>query len=223
MPGDPVELIAEPELGGEARELVRQRLGLDEPLLMQYGRWLASVARGDLGMSLRQQRPVADVIADALPNTLLLTVSALLVELLVGIAVGVTGARYPDRWRSRSLNVGGLVLYSLPSFWLGLVAILVFARGLGWVPTGGMQAPDAAWLPAGARLLGTLHHLLLPMLVLGLGNFAVTARFTRTSLARVLASEWVLAARGPRRARAASGLASRSARGGPAGGHLGRR
>jgi peptide/nickel transport system permease protein len=195
MPGDPVGLISEQHLGAEGRDLVRQRLGLDRPLLEQYWAWLSGVARGDLGTSLRQQRPVLDIIADALPNTLLLTVSAFLLELTVGLLVGVATARHPRRRRSRALNTGGLVLYSLPSFWLALVAILVFARNLGWLPAGGMQAPNAAWLAPGPRLVDLLRHLVLPVLVLGLGNVAVSARFTRASLARILASDWVLAAR----------------------------
>lgn len=195
MPGDPVGLISEQHLGGEGRELVRQRLGLDRPLLEQYRDWLAGMVRGDLGVSLRQQRPVRDVIVEALPNTLLLTASAFVLELLVGLLVGVTMARYPRRRRARALEAGGLVLYSLPSFWLGLVAILVASRALGWLPAGGLQSPDAAWLSPTARLIDQGRHLLLPVLVLGLGNIAVSARFTRASLSRILASDWVLAAR----------------------------
>ncbi|MEZ4388672.1 MAG: ABC transporter permease [Candidatus Krumholzibacteriia bacterium] len=195
MPGDPVGLIDEQHLGAGGRDLVRERLGLDRPLLEQYGHWLAGALRGDFGVSLRQQRPVVGIIAEALPNTLLLTLSAFLLELSIGVGIGVTVARHPGRLRSRSLATGGLVLYSLPSFWLGLVAIMVFARDLGWLPAGGMHAPDAAWLPFGARGLDLLRHLLLPMLVLGLGNVAVSARFTRSSLGRILADDWVLAAR----------------------------
>lgn len=195
MPGDPVGLISEQHLGGEGRDLVRQRLGLDRPLLDQYGDWLAGVARGDLGISLRQQRPVRDVIIDALPRTLLLTASAFLLELLVGVLVGVLVAQHPHRRRTRALETGGLVLYSLPSFWLGLVAILVVSRNLGWLPAGGMQSPDAAWLSPMERTLDQWRHLALPVLVLGLGNVAVSARFTRASLSRILASDWVLAAR----------------------------
>ncbi len=195
MPGDPVGLIAEQHLGGEGRDLVRQRLGLDRPLLEQYWRWLSSAVRGDLGVSLRQQRPVLEIIGEALPNTLLLTVSAFLLELFAGVAVGVTVARHPRRAWSRLLGTGGLVLYSLPSFWLGLVAIMVFARNLGWLPAGGLASPDAPWLPTGAFLVDRLRHLVLPVLILGLGNLAVSARFTRASLARILASDWVLAAR----------------------------
>jgi peptide/nickel transport system permease protein len=195
MPGDPVELAGEQQLTAEGRELMRQRLGLEGSLGQQYLDWLGGALRGDFGHSLRQQRPVSAILAEAIPNTLLLTVSALVVELAAGILVGLLVARHPGRRRPRLLNTAGLVLYSLPSFWLGLVAIMIFARNLGWLPAGGMQAPDAAWLTPGARLVDLLRHLILPVLVLGLGNFAVTARYVRASLARLLASEWILALR----------------------------
>jgi len=195
IPGDPSQLIDEQSLDASGRELVRQRLGLDRPLLEQYLHWLGSVVRGDLGTSLRQQRPVSAIIGQAWLNTVVLSGVALVLELVVGVMVGVVMARKPDGRRAGALNLGGLTLHSLPSFWLGLVAITIFARNLGWLPAGGMHAADASWLPWGARTLDTLRHMILPVLILGLGNYAVTARLTRTSLSRVLADEWVLAAR----------------------------
>ena len=195
VPGDPAELVVEQHLGGEGRDLLRTRLGLDRPLWQQYLDWLGGALTGDWGTSLRQQRPVSAVLAEAIPNTLLLTVSALMVELLAGVVVGLLVAWRPGLRRTRLLNLGGLVLYSLPSFWLGLLAIMVFARGLGWLPAGGMQAPDAAFLATPARTVDLLRHLVLPVLVLGLGNFAVTARHVRAAAARTLASDWILAAR----------------------------
>ncbi len=203
MPGDPADLLVDPELDQAGRDLVRRRLGLEGSLPEQYAAWLRGACRGDFGTSLRQQRPVADILREAIPSTLLLTVTALLVELAAGVLVGTLVAQDPRRRRTRLLNTGGLVLYSLPSFWLGLVAILIFSRTLGWLPVGGMASPDATYLGPGARLFDLLRHLVLPVLVLGLGNFAVTARHVRTSVARVLASDWILAARarglGPRR------------------------
>ncbi len=195
MPGDPADLIDEQHLGAETRQLVRERLGLTGPLAVQYAKWLGGVLRGDWGFSLRQQRPVAAVLREAIPATLVLTVTAFLLELAAGLSVGLLAASHPHRWRARLLNVGGLVLYSLPSFWLGLMAILVFSRTLGWLPAGGMHAPDADLLPPLARWLDLGRHLALPVVVLGLGNFAVTARHVRASVARVLASDWILAAR----------------------------
>jgi peptide/nickel transport system permease protein len=194
MPGDPAELAGEQQLTGAGRELLRQRLGLEGPLWRQYLSWLGGALRGDFGLSLRQQRPVADILAEAIPNTLVLTVTALVVELGAGLLVGLLVARSPGRRRARLLNTGGLVLYSLPSFWLALVAIMIFARNLGWLPAGGMHAP-AAWMTPGARFVDLLRHLVLPVLVLGLGNFAVSARYVRATLARILASEWILALR----------------------------
>ncbi len=195
MPGDPVQIIGEQQLGDSGRDLIRRRLGLDRPLFAQYVDWLIAAMRGDFGSSLRQQRPVTLILAEAIPRTLLLTVSAFLVDLAAGVVAGTMAAARPDGRRARLLNTTGLVLYSLPSFWLGLVAIMVFARNLGWFPAGGMHAPDSAWLGPGARLGDVLRHLVLPVLVLGLGNFAVTARHVRTSVARVLDSDWILAAR----------------------------
>jgi peptide/nickel transport system permease protein len=195
MPGDPADLIAEQELTATGRDLVRERLGLEGSLIEQYGRWLGGALRGDFGDSIRQQRSVNRILAEAIPNTLLLTVTALLLELTVGVAVGAAVARRPGSRRTRLLNGAGLVLYSLPGFWLGLVAIMVFARNLGWLPAGGMHAPDAAWLPPGARLADLLQHLILPALVLGLGNFAVWARYVRSTMTGILASDWILGLR----------------------------
>ncbi len=195
MPGDPVLLIGEQHLTAEGGDLVRRRLGLEGSLASQYARWLGGALTGDFGESLRQQRPVTDVLAEAIPSTLLLTVGALLLELGVGLAVGLHTARHPRSRRARALSAAGLVLYSLPGFWLGLVAIMVFARDLGWLPAGGMHSPDAALLSPAAATLDTMRHLVLPVAVLGLGNVAVTARFMRATLGGILASEWVLALR----------------------------
>lgn len=195
MPGDPVQLIGEQHLTAEGGDLVRRRLGLEGSLASQYLSWLGGALRGDFGESLRQQRPVTAVLAEAIPNTLLLTVGALLLELAAGVTVGLHTARHPRSRRARALSAAGLVLYSLPGFWLGLLAIMIFARDLGWLPAGGMRSPDAALLSPVAAILDTLRHLILPVAVLGLGNFAVTARFMRVTLGGILASEWVLALR----------------------------
>jgi peptide/nickel transport system permease protein len=195
MPGDAASVVLDHELDESRRQALRARLGVDEPLAHQYVVWIAGAARGDFGLSLRQQRPVREIIGEAIAPTLLLTGTALVVELMVGVVVGVVMARHRGRRREQALNVAGLTLYSLPSFWLGLMAIMIFARGLGWFPAGGMRAPDAAFMPAGLRALDLLWHLVLPVAVLGLGNVAVTARYVRTSLSEVLAQDHIVAAR----------------------------
>jgi len=195
VPGDPVALVMEQDLPHAERELLRQRLGLDRPLLEQYTQWLGGVLQGDLGTSLRQQRPVGEIVGEAVGPTLLLTGSALVLELGGAVLLGVWMARRRGRPGERWANLGVLALYSLPSFWLGLLAIMVFARWLGWLPVGGMAAPDAVFLPWWQRALDTAWHLVLPVLVLGLGNLAVTARLVRERLTEILAQDHVLAAR----------------------------
>ena len=194
-PGDPLDQVVEENLGPENRELMRQRMGLDESLLRQYLHWLSSSARGDFGISLSQQRPVGGIIGEALPATLLLTVTAYLLHLLLalGAAVAMTArsGRAVDHW----VQGVGLTLYSLPSFWLGLMLIMVLSGKLGWFPAGGMHAPDAGYLSWWPWLVDLAHHLVLPVATLALGSYIGTARYLRTSLADVLDQDYILAAR----------------------------
>jgi peptide/nickel transport system permease protein len=195
MPGDAASLVTEHELDAGQRQAMRVRLGLDRPVGEQYLTWITGALRGDFGVSLRQQRGVGEIVGEAVGPTLLLTGTAFALELAVGVAAGVFMARHRGRRRERALNAVGLTLYSLPSFWLGLMAIMVFARGLGWFPAGGMRAPDAAFMSGSRRALDLLWHLVLPVAVLGLGNAAVTARFVRAGVSEILAQDFILAAR----------------------------
>lgn len=194
-PGDPLDQAVLEETTGADRELMRERLGLAGPLGRQYLAWVGGVARGDFGASLRQHRPVAEILAEALPPTLLLTVTAYLLHLLLAVATALVLVLRAGRPSARFLHDAGLALYSMPTFWLGSMLILLLARQLGWFPAGGMQAADAPYLPAGARLADLLHHLVLPVLTLALGSFMGTARHLRASLAEVMAQDHILAAR----------------------------
>ena len=195
-PGDPIDLNADQDMGDLQRERIRVRLGLDAPLTVRYGRWIGdALLHGDLGRSLKYHRPVREMLAEAVPNTLLLTVGAYAVHLLLAVNLGVWMARRRGTRRERAVTVGALVLYSLPAFWLGLMLILVFARWLGWLPAGGMAAPDADLLSWPARLWDTLRHLVLPVIVLGVASAAGTARYLRGSVIEALESDYVLAAR----------------------------
>lgn len=194
-PGDPLAAYQDPTLGEAERAQLRHSLGLDRSLPAQYAAWLGSTLRGDLGRSLRQHRPVAEVLGAALPPTLLLAGTAYLLHLAAGICGGVLMARHRGRPAERAATVLGLAVYSLPSFWLGLMAIMVFSRGLGWFPSGGMQAPDAEFMPWAHRALDLLHHLALPALLLGLGSAVATARYLRGSVVEALESDFVLVAR----------------------------
>lgn len=194
-PGDPVAAAASESAEARDLQLQRERLGLDQPLAGQYLRWVAQCARGDWGQSWRQQRPVADVIGEALGPTLLLTTTAYVLQLLLAIGAAVLMAAHRGRAPDHLVGGVGLAFQSMPGYWLGLMLILVFGRGLGWLPSGGFGSPGAAGLPAGARLVDLLRHLALPVATLALGAFMATARYLRAALDDALAQDFILAAR----------------------------
>ena len=194
-PGDPLDQVVEEELGAADRELIRARLGLDGSLTEQYFRWLGAIVQGDLGTSLRQQRPVTEIIGEAMGPTLLLTLSAYGLQLLLVIASAVVMATRRGQPLDHAVQGVGLTFYSLPFFWLGLMFILLFSRQLGWFPAGGWESSDAAFYSVGERLADHLHHLALPAVTLALGAFMGPARYLRAGLDDVLAQDYILAAR----------------------------
>jgi len=182
---------------------LRAHFGLDQPLPVQYVRYLGALARGDLGESFSQRRPVAAALTDAIPNTILLTGTALAIDFLLGLAIGVFQAARARHRSDYALTSITLFFYSLPTFWLGLVLLLVFGQWLGWFPVGGVVDPvlyDS--LGVAGRLLDRLRHLALPALTLGLVGAAGTARFQRAAMLEALGQDFVRAAR-------AKGLAER--------------
>ncbi len=194
-PGNPLDQIVGEGLRAADRNLVRHQLGLDDPMGVQYLHWLASALRGDWGNSISQQRPVQAVLAEAIPATLLLTVSAYVLNLILAILGAMTMAVYRGRAVAQWVNIGGLVLYSLPSFWFGLMLLLLFSVRLGWFPLGGLHSPDAVFMGPLRSALDVLHHLILPVCVLGFGSFMGTARFLRETLEDAMAQDYILTAR----------------------------
>lgn len=195
-PGSPAGLMAEDgRISLEQRENLRRIYGLDRPLPVQYARWMGAVLRGNWGTSFSLQRPVALVILEALPATLLLALAALLVEQTAGIALGVAAARRNGSALDHLIRVLSLLLQSQPVFWLGLMAILLFALAWPVLPAGHMRSVGAAdWGPL-ARLLDLLRHLILPAVVLGLSTVGSVSRYARGSLLEVLGQEYIRAAR----------------------------
>src|SRR5919197_2541965 len=155
-PGDPAEIMLGSQATKEDLARLRADLGLDEPLHVQYVRWLGHVARGDLGGSLWMKRPVLGEVLTRLRATLLLTASALLLSTTVGIALGVAAAMRPHSMLDRVSAVASLFGASMPSFWLGIVLMVVFALWLGWLPASGMDAPYG-----GGGFRDLLAHLIL--------------------------------------------------------------
>lgn len=182
--GDPAYLAA-----------LRDHLGLDRPLLEQVSTYTVAVSRGDLGFSVVRGRPVRDVLLDRLPATLLLVGTALAISTTGGILLGVVAAARQGTRTDCAIFAGSLLVYSLPVFWLGQLAVGLFAVRLRWLPTGGITSIASS--PSGARhLLDVARHLVLPAGVLGLLLIGLVVRVTRAAMTEVLEEDYIRAARG---------------------------
>jgi ABC-type dipeptide/oligopeptide/nickel transport system permease component len=181
IPGDPISVMfADSALPPEQIAMLRHQLGLDDPLPVQYARYISRAATGDLGRSIRTNRPVLQEILSQLPSTLQLTVAGMGVAVLVGMSLGCLAALGRNTWLDAVSMALALVGVSMPSFWLGLMLIFVFSVALGWLPATGE---------------GGLERLIMPAVALGLYAAAVIARVTRSSMLEVLGQEYVRTAR----------------------------
>jgi ABC-type dipeptide/oligopeptide/nickel transport system permease component len=160
LPGDPAVLIAGESASPETVEQVRKQLAIDRPLWEQYTSYLWNLAHGDLGRSYVTREPVLDRLVSQLPATATLTLSAAAIAVLLGTALGVLSARYHGRWLDQVLQLASLTLVSVPAFWLGLLAILLFSVRLGWLPILGTGGFAASVMPAGCLGLLLSVHLL---------------------------------------------------------------
>jgi peptide/nickel transport system permease protein len=192
-PGDPIDAALDrPNITEEVRQQWRVAYGLDRPISEQYVRWVSNTVRGNLGFSFSHRKPVRDVFADAIPNTLLLSGLGLILSFAIGITVGLLQAEAPgsrrDRWLGRVL----LVLHSVPDFWLALVVLLLFAYRIPLFPPGGMKETVMyEYLSPGGKLLDRLKHLVLPVATLAVLTAAGIARYQRNALLSVLPSDWM--------------------------------
>jgi dipeptide transport system permease protein len=209
VPGDPIEvMVGERKLDAEAHARLVTQLGLDQPLLVQYGRYLKQTVSGDLGMSIVSREPVSREFAALFPATIELALAALVLALVVGVTLGALAAL--NRGKLLDQGVMGLATlgYSMPIFWWGLVLIMVFSVDLGWTPVSGRIAIeydieartgfmliDSWWSGEAGAFTSALRHLLLPALVLGTVPMAVIARMTRSSLLEVLREDFMRSAR----------------------------
>jgi peptide/nickel transport system permease protein len=193
-PGDPLQL--DPE-NANAVAAARVATGLEEPLPLQYARWLGRVASLDFGRSLVDQRPVAEKLAETLPRTLLLSLLALLVAYGLAIPLGVYQAARPRSWASRAISGALFVVYSVPSFWVAVLLLLFLAgaRGLSLFPFDGLHSSGAESLGPIGRVLDTAWHLVLPVACLAYATLAVVSRQVRAAMIDALGQEYVKAAR----------------------------
>jgi len=176
LSGDPAMLILNVDAPAEAIAAFRHAWGLDQPLWVQYLDYFGNILRGDLGQSMRDGRPAASLVWERVPATLAITVPALLIKVCVGIPAGVQAALHRGAWTDRLVMAAAVAGFTVPSFVLGLVLVLVFAVGLGWLPSGGQ---DSVLSPV------------LPVITLGVGGAAILARFTRSAMLDVLGQPYI--------------------------------
>jgi peptide/nickel transport system permease protein len=180
--GDPARAAMGQRADPEALERLRREYALDRPLPVQYARWVGRLARGDLGESFREQRPVAQVIAERMPATLWLALAATAISIGAGMAIGALAALRPGSPLDHALMAVAVIGISTPVFWLGLMLALVFAVTLGWLPVSGYG--DGDWA-----------HLVLPAVTLGALHTGTVARMTRSSLLEVVRQDFIATAR----------------------------
>ena len=188
IPGDPAAVILGPDATAEDVASVRQALGLDRPLYEQFVVWLGNLAHGDFGVSIHSKRPVIDSIGERFPVTLCLTTLSLIFALIVALPSGVLAAVYHNTNKDYLFMIGTILGVSVPGFWLGLMALLVFSVQLGWFPSTGFVA---MW----EEFWEGLRYMILPAITLGLFMAAVVARMVRSSMLEVLRLEYVTHAR----------------------------
>lgn len=180
LPADPVRQIAGRAATAQTVENIRQQLGLDQPFLVQYGRYLGNLLQGDLGRSYLQKTDVAELISSRLPASLLLMAAGIVAELVIGISLGVMAALWRGRALDQGLMVSSFVAVSAPQFVVGLLLLYVFAVWLGWFPIGGY---------------GTFAHLVLPAMTLGILGSGWYSRMMRSSMIEVLRADYIRTAR----------------------------
>ncbi|SEQ74661.1 peptide/nickel transport system permease protein [Loktanella sp. DSM 29012] len=180
LPADPVRQIAGRSATAQTVENIRAQLGLDQPMLVQYGRYLAGLVQGDMGRSYLQKTEVATLIAARLPASLLLMAGGIACELLIGLTLGIVAAVFRGRPLDQGLMVVSFVAVSAPQFVVGLLLLYVFAVQLGWFPIGGY---------------GTAAHLVLPALTLGIMGSGWYSRMMRSSMVEVLRQDYIRTAR----------------------------
>lgn len=189
VPGSPVGAIVGENATAEQIQATIERLGLDRPLLAQYWSWLTGAVVGDFGLSIQSREPVLGLIMDRVPATLQLGLAAIVVGLVLGVPVAVISALVPGSWVDRMLSGWSALALGVPTFWLGILLILLFAVELRWLPS------VSTYVPFWQDPVAALRNLLLPALTLGVYVSGIFARFLRASLLGELKADYVRTAR----------------------------
>ncbi|MFC4410561.1 nickel ABC transporter permease [Chungangia koreensis] len=186
-PGDPAAMVGGPTATESDLESIRENLGLNDPFLVQYGRYLTNALQGDFGYSYQTRQSVTEAIAIRIPNTVKLAIASIIVAIFIGLLAGMISALRHNSWLDVSSTTFALAGISIPNFWLGAILILVFAVTLQWLPVGGLSAP---WYTVEG-----MKQLVLPAITLGTGSAAMIARMTRSSMLEVKKADYVRTAR----------------------------
>jgi peptide/nickel transport system permease protein len=194
--GNPVDILISPDADQAERLRIIQQLGLDQPLWMQYLQFLKGAVQGNLGDSYVYNQPALQVILQRLPATLELAISAMVISIIVGIPLGLYAGLRSDGWLAKALMAGSILGFSLPTFWIGLMFIMVFAVQLGWLPSSGRGTTvNVLGVDWSFFTLDGLRHLLLPALNLSLFKTALVMRLTRAGVHEVMPQDYVRYAR----------------------------
>lgn len=196
MPGDPVTHIARGQhLDAEAIARLRAYYGLDQPMAAQFVTYLQNLVKGDLGFSYTYQASVGPIVVKALANTLILVTISTLLVIILGVLIGVFAASRRGTRTDSGLVIGSLVFWSLPTFWVGMLLIFLFAVTLGWFPIAGMYTADAIYPTVFTRIADLARHLVLPTVAMVLVDIAQFVLITRSSLLATLSEDYMTTAR----------------------------
>ena len=207
-PGDPADLLLSDEASAADIAEARHRWGLDQPIYVQYLRFLANIASGDLGTSFRYSDPVISLIGERLPATIELAIVSLLIAIVIGIPLGVWAGAKPNSWADNLGSVFGFFGISMPSFWLGIMLILIVSGYFNWLPSSGRstygagQGSDTGFYVIQSLLSGNMKatwdgikHIIMPAIALGLGMMGLVMRVTRSSVLEIMSEDFVRTAR----------------------------
>src|SRR3712207_5178248 len=185
LPGDPLAGLLAPDSTQQDREELARRMGLADPLPVQYVTWVSSVLQGDLGWSFSRRRPIAELVGTAFANTVILATAAAAIGLTVGIGLGLIAALVRGTWLDKAISMLALLGLSVPNYWLAILLIIAFSASLQWLPAAGMYGPDG-------DLVDLLKHLIMPALATSAVTIGLVARTTRASIIEAYGEDFIL-------------------------------
>jgi peptide/nickel transport system permease protein len=194
-PGDPTLMYLDPNVSAQDLDQVKKNLGLDQPLLMQYFYWLKELGQGNLGYSYVTGKPVVEAILERLPATLILSIASLILILLITFPLGIICGYKKDTWVDDSITIFSFLGLSIPTFWLGLIFILIFSLQLNIFPTSGFLDPLLSEASFFKKASNIAYHMVLPLGTIIIGGIAGLIRYNRFSMIKILAQDYIASAR----------------------------